>query len=83
MRCILFCYCFILSCLQLVNAQQVELQFHLIDGATEKSISEISETGNRIGLEADPLDCQSDLTVVGSLKETGFHRLSVSCGTGG
>ena len=40
MRCILFCFCIGLRCLQLVNAQQVELQFHLIDGATEKSISD-------------------------------------------
>ena len=40
MRWVLFCFWIGLSCLQLGNAQQVELQFHLIDGATEKSISD-------------------------------------------
>ena len=40
MRWILFCFWIGLNCLQLCNAQQVELQFRLIDGATEKSISD-------------------------------------------
>jgi len=40
MRWILFCFLIGLRCLQLVNAQQVELQFHLIDGTTKKSISD-------------------------------------------
>jgi len=39
MKWILFFFWFGMSYLQVVNAQQVELQFHLIDEATEKPIS--------------------------------------------
>ena len=55
MRQILFCFWIGLSCLQLGNAQQVELQFQLIDRATEKSISDahIFINNSTIGTTSD------------------------------
>lgn len=55
MRRILFCFWIGLSCLQLGNAQQVELQFKLVDDATKKSISDahIFINNSSIGTTSD------------------------------
>ena len=65
MRWILFCFLIGLICQQLVNAQQVELQLHLIDGATEKSISDA-----HIFINNSSLGTTSDIN--------GYCKLSVS-----
>jgi hypothetical protein len=64
MRQILFCFWIGLSCLQLGNAQQVELQFQLIDSATEKPISDahIFINNSTIGTTSD-IDGYCELSV--------------------
>lgn len=55
MRRLLFFFFIGLNCLQLVYSQQVKLQFQLIDGTTEKSISDanIFINNSRIGTASD------------------------------
>ncbi len=55
MRWILFCFWIGLNCLQLGHAQQVELQFRLIDGVTKKPISDahIFINNSSIGTTSD------------------------------